>query len=362
MSNVTPQARGRINAMMQGLQRDQGIMPNQVTNIAPRIAQTIEDRVMQSNAFLASVNNTPVREVKGDILGFGVPGNITKRTRTANADGTLRRPTDPTDLVQRSYECHEVEQDSVISWDKIDAWAHLPNFYERFRQQVLFAQARDRLKVMWHGQSVAPQSADPDLRDINEGFFQFMINELPENVFGLNPDGTIRAIKVDAEDPAAEFKNLDALIYHLRYEMLHKLFRSRTGLRVIVGDELIVRENTALLGGSTQHQATERAATGLLLNSRSFGRTPVVESDEFPARGIFVSELSNLSRYWQENSYRRKLAEDDHLHKGVVDYTFVREDYVVEAAEGCVCVHPDAIQLKNAAGNWVAAADVWKMP
>ncbi|MEB4591391.1 P2 family phage major capsid protein [Candidatus Thiothrix sp. Deng01] len=359
MSNVTPQGRAAINNMMQGLQRDQGIAPNRVTNIAPRTAQTIEERVMQSNAFLALVNNTPVREVKGDILAFGVPGNITKRTRTANADGTLRRPTDPTDLVQRQYECHEVEQDSVITWDKIDAWAHLPNFYERFRQQVLFAQARDRLKVMWHGQRTEPHSADPELRDINEGFFQFMINELPENVLGLNPDGSVSAVKIGE---GGDFPNLDALVYHLRYELLHKLFRNRTGLRVLIGDELIVRENTSLLGAATIHQATERAATGLLLNSRSFGRTDVVESDEFPMRGVFLSELPNLSRYWQESSYRRKVAEDDHLHKGVVDFTFVREDYVVEAAEGCACVHPDAIQLKNAEGEWVGAADVWKMP
>lgn len=359
MSNVTPQARLRVNEMMAGLQKDQGIIHGRVTNIAPAVAQTIEERVMQSNVFLGMINNTPVREIKGDILAFGVPGNITKRTRTPNADGTLRRPTDPTALVQRSYECHEVEQDSVITWDKIDAWANLPNFYQRFRKQVMFAMARDRLQIMWHGQTVAAQTEDPMLRDVNEGFFQFMIDELPENVLGLKPDGTIDPIKVGM---GGDFANMDALVYHLRHEMLHRLFRNRTDLRVIVGDELMVHENTALLGASSIHQATERVATDLLLNSRSFGRTDVVQSDEFPLRGVFLSELSNLSRYWQADSYRRKVAEDDHAHKGIVDYSFVREDYVIEAAEGCACVHPDAIQLKNAAGTWVAAADVWKMP
>ena len=362
MSSVTPAARKAVDAMMAGLTTTkQAIIPGKITNIAPAVAQTIETKVMQTNAFLSAVNNVPVREVKGQVLAFGVPQTVTRRTRTANSDGTLRRPSDPTALVAREYECHEVEYDNVISWDKIDAWAHLPKFYDRFRTQVLFAQARDRLMVAWNGQKVAPDSnptAYPNLEDINEGFIQYMINELPENVLGLNPDGTIDPIKVGA---GGDFANMDALVYHLRYEMLHKLFRNRNSLRVLIGDELMVRENTALLGASSINQATERAATGMLLNSRSFGRTDVTESDEFPLRGVFLSELGNLSRYWQADSYRRKVAEDDHLHKGIVDFTFVREDYVVEAAEGCACVHPDAIQLKDASGNWAAAADVWKI-
>lgn len=364
MSAVTPAARAAIDAMMAGLpSTKQKLTPGKITNIAPTVAQTIETKVMQTNSFLSAVNNVAVREVKGQILAFGVPKTVTRRTRNANSDGTLRRPSDPTALVARDYECHEVEYDNVISWDKIDAWAHLPDFYKRFRAQVLFAQARDRLMMMWHGQKVAAQSdpdAYPNLEDINEGFFQFMINELPENVLGLKPDGTVDAIKIDAEAADADFKNMDALVYHLRYEMLHKLFRNRSNLRVLVGDELMVRENTTLLGSSTINQATERAATGLLLNNRSFGRTDVTESDEFPLRGVFLSELGNLSRYWQADSYRRKVAEDDHLHKGIIDFTFVREDYVIEAAEGCACVHPDAIQLKDADGNWAAAADIWK--
>lgn len=360
MSSITVAARQRVDEMMAGLQRDQGVIAGRITNVSPRTAQTIEDKVMQTNDFLKLVNNTPVKEVKGDILAFGVPSPITKRTTNPNpnADGTLRRPTDPTGLVQRQYECHEVEQDSLISWDKIDAWAHLPNFYERFRQQVMFAMARDRLMVMWHGQTVAAQSSDAGLRDINEGFFQFMINELPENVLGLNPDGTVAAIKVG---DGGDFPNLDALVYYMRHELLHRLFRNRAGLRVIVGDELMVHENTALLGASSINQATERVATDLLLNSRSFGRTDVVQSDEFPLRGVFLSELSNLSRYWQADSYRRKVAEDDHTHKGIVDFSFVREDYVIEAAEGCACVHPDAIHLKDKNGDWKPAADVWAL-
>lgn len=365
MSNVTPQGRQAVENMFRDLATsNQRIQHGRVTNIEPRVAQTIESKLTQTNEFLGQINNTPVKDVKGDILAFGVPRTITRRTRTANPDGTLRRPSDPTGLEQRSYECHDIEQDSLITWDKIDAWAHLPNFYERFRQQVMFAMARDRLLTMWHGQKVEPQSDPatyPLLQDMNEGFFQFMILEHPENVLGLKTDGSVNPIKVDASAADADFKNLDDLVYHLRYEMLHRLFRNRANLRVIIGDELIVHENTALLGASSINQATERAATGLLLNSRNFGRTDVVQSDEFPLRGIFLSELSNMSRYWQADSYRRKVAEDDHAHKGIIDYMFVREDYVLEAAEGCACVHPDAIQLKDATGAWTPAAEVWQV-
>ena len=359
MANVTPIARNAVDKMMVELSKGkQQLIPGKVTNIEHRTAQTIEDKVQQSNAFLSQVNNIAVTEIKGDILALDTPAYITKRTTTAGADGSKRRASDPTALLQRNYECKEIEQDSVITWDKIDAWAHLPDFYNRFRAAVLFAQGRDRLQVMWNGQTSAPDTSDPELRDVNEGFFAYMMRVLPENVLGLNPDKSVNKIKVDASDPDADFKTLDEIVYHLRHELLHKLFRHRTDLRVLVGDDLLVHANASLLGASSIGQATERVATNLLLNSQAFGATDLVKSDQFPSRGLFLSSPKNLSRYWQSSSYRRKVSDDDHRYKGVVDYLFVRECFVAEAAEGCACVHPDSLQLKIN-GEWTDASDVW---
>lgn len=362
---MTPTARAAVNKILAFTAKQSGGQdPAKIFNVAPRIAQTVEDKIRQSNGFLKLVNNIGVKEVKGEILGFGVPATITKRTSTPNAAGSLRRPTDPTGMVKREYECFEVEQDTIISWSKIDAWAHLPNFYDLYRSAVMFAQARDRLMIGWNGQAAAAQT-DKDtytgLQDVNKGWLQYLIDVAPEKVLGLNPDGTVGTIKLDAAAADADFRTLDDLVYHLRYDMLDKEYRKRGDLRVIVGDELVLNENTALLGSPSQNTPTERTATNLMLNAQSFGRTPIAESDEFPQRGVFLSELGNISRYWQTGSVRRRIAEDSHEHKGIVEYNFVRDDYVLEAVEGAACVHPDAIHIKNKAGNWVAAADVWKI-
>ena len=140
---------------------------------------------------------------------------------------------------------------------------------------------------------------------------------------------------------------------------MHRLYQNRTNLRILIGDELTVTENVELLGNAEQRKPTERRAVEDLLQKQTFGETLRVKSDEFPRRAMMMTELGNLSRYWQVGSMRRKLMEDDHDKKGLVDYNYVREDFVVEAAEGCVVVHPDAIQLKDDAGNWVAASEVW---
>lgn len=361
---MTPESRNVINRLLQHTsQQNGGVNPTRVFNVSPRIAQTIEQKIMQSNDFLKNINNVGVKEVKGSILGFGVPATITKRTKTADSMGSKRRPTDPTALEDRDYECFETEQDTIITWDKIDFWAHLPNFYELYRNHVMFAQARDRLLVAWHGQANA-NDTDPDthtqLEDVNKGFFQFMIEENPANVLGWT--GTaVAPIKIDADAADADFKSLDELTFYLRNDVLHRLYRKRNDLRIIMGDELVTHENGALLGSDEQVKPTERSALKLYLQSQEFGGTMRAESDEFPDRGIFLTEFGNLSRYFQKDTQRRKISEDDHEKKGIVEYNFVREDYVVEAAEGAACVHPDAIQFKDAAGDWAAASDTWTM-
>ncbi len=360
---MTPEVRKKLDQLLAFTAKQNGVTDVTKTfNVTPRVEQAIETKVMQGNDFLKVVNNIGVKEVKGDILAFGVPAPITKRTTTPNAQGSLRRPTDPTGLEQRSYECFEVEQDSTITWNKIDMWAHLPNFYERYRDQVMFAQARDRLLMMWWGQDNAANSdpaAYPLLQDMNKGFIQFMIEENPDNVLGLNGDGTIKPIKIDAEAADADFRTLNQLAYYMRYEVLHRLFQNRTSLRILIGDELTITENVDLLGNAEQKKPTERRAVEDLLSKQTFGETLRIKSDEFPRRAIVLTEPGNLSRYWQIGSMRRKL-EENHEKKGLVDYNFEREDYVVEAAEGCAVVHPDAIQLKDADGNWQPAAEVWK--
>ena len=42
-----------------------------------------------------------------------------------------------------------------------------------------------------------------------------------------------------------------------------------------------------------------------------------------------------------------------------MDYQLQNVDFVIREVNACVMVHPDAIQLQNSSGTWVAAADAW---
>jgi P2 family phage major capsid protein len=327
-------------------------------NVEPRIAQKIEEKVQQSNSFLNKINFVPVREISGDVLAFGAPKTLMKRTNTADRTSNpygKRRPTDPSALIQRQYKCNDYESDALIAWNKIDQWVHLPNFYERFRSIIMLAKATDHLKVMWNGQFVASDSdpeAYPDLQDMHQGFIQYMIEEAPEQVLGIEPDASadfgykVKKIKVGA---GGDFESLDEIIYMMRSTMIHRTLRKRKTYKAIIGDSLTLNENRRLFGSDIV--PTERLARELYLNSQAFGRTEIEESDEFPNRGIFITELSNLSVYYQRTAMRRKIA-DDHNEKGIVDYEYGREDYPIEVAEGVALVHPDAIQLKDKDGTW----------
>ena len=58
----------------------------------------------------------------------------------------------------------------------------------------------------------------------------------------------------------------------------------------------------------------------------------------------------------------KELNDDDHIAKGIVDYNYIREDYLVPIPEAAVVVHPDAMYIWDSVlGMWVPCADVWKV-
>lgn len=349
---MTPEARAALDKLYAFVRKQNGDQdPTRMFNVTPRVAQKLEDKIMQSNVFLKKINSTAVKEITGDTLGFGIPKTITKRTSTADGTGSKRRPSDPTGLVTSTYFCRDIEQDTLIGWDKIDAWAHLEDFYPRIRNMIVFAKARDRLKMAWHGQA-ASANTDPDeypeLQDVMPGLIQHMIATYPENVLGISPGAngtyTVDEIQVGPGANANGFESLEQLAFHLKQEVVDRLYRNSTDLRILAGDELVVKENTRLYGVDGR-MPSEKVARELYLASQAWGGIQRDISDEFPSRGVFVSALGNLSHYRQEGSLREQYDENDHKAKGVVSYSYQREWLGVEEPPAAAVVHPDAILL-----------------
>lgn len=375
MAGQTLKAREALDRMYEFImQHNGGFDPRQVFNIDPEYAQKIETKLMQDNGFLSQINSMAVDQIKGDVLAFGVPDTITARTNTTQTDGTMRRPTDPSGLVKRSYECNEIEQDSILTWKKIDRWGHLVDFYARFRASVRFAQQRDMLLMMWHGQGVAANTNSttyPLLQDVMRGFPQYMIDNYPENVLGIvvdaaEPGGySIDPVHIGPGAGANGFENIDIAVNYLRSMHIDRLFRKRSSMRVLIGEQLLIKDKQQIMGVPNT-MPTERVAASILARTEAVGETIRADSDELPDHLIMVSELDNFSHYWLEDSIRTQYDEQSHGKKGVVNHYYKECDNVMEIAEACALIHPDAVRVPGGydangqATSWVAATDVWK--
>lgn len=337
------------------MQHNGGFDPTKVFNIEPEYAQKIETKLMQDNAFLSQINTMMVDQLMGDVLAFGVPDTITGRTNTLQGDGSLRRPTDPTALQQRSYHCREIEQDAILTWKKIDRWGHLVDFYSRFKASVRFAQQRDMLLMMWNGQghSATTNKADhPLLQDVMRSFPQYMIEEYPENVVGVNVDPaapggyTVDEIRIGPGAGDNGFENIDIAVNYLRSMHIHRLFRKRGSMRALIGDQLLIKDKQQMMGVPNT-KLTERVAAQILAKTDAVGETTRAESDELPDHMIMVSELNNFSHYWLEDSVRAQYDEQSHGKKGVVNYYYKECDNVMETAEAAALFHPDSIHVPS---------------
>lgn len=322
-------------------------------NVAPTIEQKIETKIQESSTFLSRINTEGVVQIAGEKVGMDITGPVAKRT----AAGIPRVPVDSTHLDHSQYYCEETEYDVMVLWKKLDSWAKDPKFYARFRSLNIQQQAHDILMTGWNGQFVSTASdltAYPMLEDMNVGWLQWMIENAPERVLGLKPDGTVDPINVGK---GGDFRNNDQLVIGMT-SLIAKPFRKRADLLAITGEELISHEDMRLYG--EYDKPSEKEHIDLYVSGRKFGRKRIAESAQFPGRGLMLTALKNLSRYYQIGSRRREI-KNDHDMKAIVDKNFVRDDYVIENIEACCMVHPDAIQLKDEEGNWVPAADTWKI-
>lgn len=325
-------------------------------SISPSTVQTLERKVQETNAFLGMTTFRLKATNDGQIITGKPKKRITKRT----AKG--RRPDNPMGLSDRKYKCEISEKDALIEWKFLDDWAgHTDDdIYKLYREVVLQAMSNDALKIGWWGQILAT-TTDDDLEfceDQMPGWFGYLMAVAPEKVMGIEPTiggYKIKPIKIDAEDPAADFRTLSEAVYWLRMEKLHPLRREGTDVRSIIGSEMIIREAKRMYG--TSIDALQQNQLQVLMANMVFGETPHVKSDHFPARGLMITPLPNLARYALRDSYRRKIAEDDHNLKGIVDYNYNEEWYGIEDVDAAAAYHPDSIHLKDpVSGEWKPAS------
>ena len=289
----------------------------------PSVAQRLETRIQESSAFLQSINFYPVNEQSGERIGLGIDGTIAGTTDTTQKD---REPRDPTALDARGYTCTQTNFDTAIRYQKLDQWAKFPDFQARIRDAIIKAQALNRIMIGWNGTSRAATSnpaLNKLLQDVNVGWLQKMRTENAARTLTEIVDGSGKIAIGSGKD----FENIDALVFSMVNELIEPWYQEDTDLVVICGRQLLADKYFPIVN-KTQ-APTEQLAADVVMSQKRIGNLPAVRVPHFPANGLLVTRLANLSIYAQEGTRRRTVV-DNAKRDRIENYESVNEAYVVE--------------------------------
>ncbi|KQW11973.1 MULTISPECIES: phage major capsid protein, P2 family [Pseudomonas] len=320
-----------FNAYLQQLAQLHGVADVTTKFTAdPSVAQTLETRMQESSAFLSAINVYPVSEQSGEKVGIGIDGTIASTTDTTVKD---REPRDPSGLDDRGYTCTQTNFDTSIRYQKLDQWAKFKDFQARIRDAIIKAQALNRIMIGWNGISRAATSnptINKLLQDVNIGWLQKMREENPARVMTEVKDGSGK-IEIGANK---DFANIDALVVSMVNEFIEPWYQEDTELVVICGRQLLADKYFPII--NTIQAPSEMLAADIVTSQKRLGNLPAVRVPHFPASGLMVTRLDNLSLYWQEGTRRRTVI-DNAKRDRIENFESVNESYVIEDL-GCAAL------------------------
>lgn len=307
-------------------------------SISPSVQQLLKDKIVEASTFLPRINILTVDELKGENILAGASGPVTGRTDTTGA--AERTPHDVLGLDKYTYELAATQSDVYMRYNTVDAWAKFKDMAERYARYVQERIASDMEIIGWNGISVAATTnlvTNPMLQDVNKGWLQYMRENKPANVL---PQGDVAGkIRFGA---GGDFVNLDVAVHDLLQGIPPYL---RQDLVALIGTDLIAQEKSALMA-AVGGKPTEKTLAQLSLTT--FGGLPWKTPSNFPARGLVITSLNNLSIYQQDGSWRRQIVDNPKKDR-IEDYNSRNEGYVVETPEKLVAWEFNNVKLE---GEW----------
>lgn len=223
---------------------------------------------------------------------------------------------------EHQYELFETDSGIIIPWQLFDQFAYCKEKLEALYDNYFFTQlALDLLQIGWNGSSVAKNTTDENLKDVNKGWLVRLKEQKPENF--IQNGKTANNIKIFGEN--ADYSSLDELAIALR-QKLAPHHQNRTDLVLLVGLDLITKEKNLILKDSNQANTSILDSHHLL---NIFGGLPAIIPPNFPLKGAVVTTLQNLSIYTFMKSGRYSLRSDEN-RKAIISSYYRQEGYVVE--------------------------------
>lgn len=323
-------------------------------NVDPQIQRTLENIMHENAGFLKRINIHTVRRQEGEKIGLDINNTIASTTNTLVQ---ARQPQDPTDLTLiDNYRCEQTNFDTVLRYAKVDQWAEFDDFEERISNHIMRQIARDRLMIMWNGTSRAATSdraANPLLQDVNIGVLEKLRLMASQRILteGKNTDeiriGQIR--NADGTYDKGDYLNIDALVMDMVNNLIEEWYQEDTGLVVIIGRKIFNHKFFDLVNNFDE--PTERNALDIILANKKVGGMPAIRVPFFPANGIMITRLDNLSIYSQADTMRRTIVDRAEWDR-IENYTSVNEAYVVEDYGMTAYAEGENILVPQADGSW----------
>lgn len=307
-------------------------------NVTPSLAQTLNEKITHSSAFLQRINVIPVSEIKGQKVMLGLTGPVTGRTNTNNND---RVPRNAASLDAQGYELFDTNSDVALKFATIDAWAKFPNFPQRYAAAVQKQIGLDRIMIGWNGTSVAADTdpvANPLLQDVNKGWLQIAREQAPEQVLA---EGTKAVGKIQI-GATGDYANLDALVHDVSL-MIEEEHRDGGDLIAIIGRDLLANDKAKLYAkqGDTP---TEKERVEMAQVVATYGGLPAYTCPFFPGKGVVVTSFDNLSIYFQDSSWRRHIKENPNRSQ-TEDFNARNEGYVIEQLGKFAAIEAAAVEF-----------------
>ena len=304
----------------------------------PSVAQTLQDKITQQVDFLQMINVLAVDEIKGEKIIGSANSPVTGRTDTDSND---RQTKDVLGLDTQAYELFKTDSDVHIKYSTMDSWAKFPDLAERYDGYVKKMMALDRIRIGFYGTSVAADTnliANPNLEDVNKGWFQHVRDNAPGQILteGVAASGVINI------GPSGDYENLDAAVNDLT-NLIGEVHQEAGDLVVVIGRELLADDKARLYTAQGQ-TPTEKSKVEDQQVIGTYGGLPAYKVPLFPARGIMITSLNNLSIYYQAESWRRKI-EDNAKRDRIEEYNSRNEAYIVEDYEKFAAVEFANVQI-----------------
>lgn len=337
----------KFNAMLQALASQYNVEdPTRTFSVTPSAAQTITAKTKEEIDFLGKINVAGVKAQKGEAIGLNATGMIASTTDTSAGD---RTPRDVLGMSGTPYLLEQVNFDTYIKHQTLDAWAHKPNFKGLVAQQIRRQIGLNKISIGWYGESRAATSdpvANPKGEDVAKGWIQKLREQYAENF--LAEGGTTGQIRIGE---GGDYINLDEAVNDVK-QMIDAEFEDDADLVVIVGSELLAAER-AKFYAAHGNTPTEKAKIEDQQVIGSFGGLPAYKVPQFPGRGIVVTSFDNLSIYYQEDSIRRRIEENSKRDR-IETYQSENIDFVIEQLGKMAAVEFKNVKLTNDGGTtWI---------